>query len=175
MPLIACPHCSKQYNTPDCTIGLNMSTVVLTCSKCGKKFGIPQTDLGGPATCPLCGMGVITAAPVAGMAPPPLPRKSVSPARLLICAGVGLIAIGVGLVLFYWVIYDTTTTLEHPFQSRTIPVGSLHDFIQQEALRPPPSRVYNIARMHNRLVGVIVGIACLTLGTVLVIVGKRRR
>jgi len=56
MPLIACPHCSKQCNAPDHTIGESA-----TCPACKKVFTVPvQTQAGASQTLPGKGATVLS-------------------------------------------------------------------------------------------------------------------
>jgi hypothetical protein len=70
--------------------------------------------------------------------------------------GVVLICVGLCLVLYFWVLYDTT-----------VPV-------YPQAYPAIPDRVYNVGLMHNRTVGVMIGIGCLAAGVALALFGRRR-
>jgi hypothetical protein len=62
-----------------------------------------------------------------------------------------LICIGVVLILFFAVLYDT----------------SVSDFTG--------SRVHNVGLMQNRLIGTLIGFGCLAVGITLALAGRKRK
>lgn len=64
-----------------------------------------------------------------------------------------LIAVGTALVLYYWLVYDTT-----------VPVYPTH---------PEIERVYNTGRMQNRVIGIVVGFGTLAVGVTLSVVRRK--
>jgi len=66
-----------------------------------------------------------------------------------------LVLIGVGIVLYFWVIYDTSV------------------FVYSYA--PQFGRVHNIGRMQDRLIGTIVGLGSCAAGIAFLVMGHRRR
>jgi hypothetical protein len=85
---------------------------------------------------------------------PGTPGPSV-PGILSIIFGGLLVLAGLGLVIFFWAIYDTTVLV----------VSGLDSSL------PSVDRVHNIGRMNNRTIGVIGGFGCLGAGMALTIFG----
>lgn len=146
-------------------------TVELVCPTCNSKFQAEEATLGLWVKCPRCDEGFIASteefeASLSGQfssAPPADPGTWGLPGdghytlggsspRLFRQIGLALVCLGICLVLFFAVIYDASIAV-YPW------AGS--------------ERVYNLGRMQNRWIGVVVGFGILAGGAGLTLYGRK--
>lgn len=85
---------------------------------------------------------------------------------VLVGLGVAIICIGVILLLFFAVVYDTSVPV--------YPAGLSENIAESMGLKPE-GYVSNVHKMQNRLIGIIIGSVAFVAGVALVIAGGMRR
>jgi hypothetical protein len=151
-----CPGCGR-------TIPLQPHKLSLTveCTRCNTRFtpegpGVPppvrrQLPPEAPAAVGSTGQRPGYGSPTHNNAAPTgFPQLASFWLPAIILAGIGLV-----LVLFFWIIFD--------------PSVPIYPELGQQS-----SRVYNLGLMHDRQVGILVGLGLLVVGTILAVVTRKR-
>jgi hypothetical protein len=157
MPIVTCPGCERKIELPFHELAMN-----IRCKMCGVCF-VPAGSLGTP---PPIRRAEATPVDDEIIEPSPIPDspienvgRSISPVQVF---GFILVCIGLALIGFFWLVYDTTVPVYRPARSPYEP-----GIVVEE-------RVYNTGKQQDRLVGIIVGFGSIAGGTTLLIAGKRR-
>lgn len=147
----SCPRCHELYWYESSSAGQK-----ITCVKCGQRLQVPSTSA-APSNKTVLGIPekpLHQIPEVLEVRPPKRKANGFFPFHYILtvacgCASFLIICLGAYIALYFWAVYDTS-----------VPV---YEYV------PEGPRVHNVGLMQNRTIGVIIGLACSGIGSLLLI------